>query len=129
MKGISMKVNKTILVIDDDVDFQMMVGHVLNGSGYKVKSLLEGHCNKASRMARICDMVLLDIELPGDSGVDVGKQLKSDPSTENIPIIMISGHSEGQELCRESHANAFIQKPFSFSGLLLKIKELLPARD
>jgi DNA-binding response OmpR family regulator len=124
-----MEMDKTILIIDDDVDFQFMVGNMLRTSGYSVKSLLEGKVNSALSTARGCDMVLLDIELPGVSGVDVGKELKASPDTLNIPIILVSGHSECDKMFVESGANLLIKKPFSLSGLLTKIKELLTVSD
>jgi response regulator RpfG family c-di-GMP phosphodiesterase len=114
---------KTILIIDDDLDFHTLVGGVLRKAGYKVRSLFEGKVNQVFSLITTCDMVLLDIELPGVDGVEVGKRLKSDPSTRNIPIIMITGHTEGEKLFREAEANDFIQKPFQLSGLLTKITE------
>ena len=121
--------DKTILIIDDDSDFHTLVGSVLRKSGYKVLSLFDGRIKDVFSMAKTCDMVLLDVELPTVDGVEVGKQLKSDPVTKQIPIIMITGHTEGEKLYQESKANAFIQKPFSLSGLLNKIGECLVARS
>ena len=70
-------------------------------------------------------MVLLDIELPGVSGLDLGVKLRSTPETSGIPIILISANCDGDEMLIRSEANAFIQKPFQFSTLANKIKELL----
>jgi two-component system, OmpR family, phosphate regulon response regulator PhoB len=119
-----LKPAKKILIIDDDRDFHLLVGGVLRRSGYEVKSLFEGTIYPAKKIARKCDMVLLDIELPGGSGIDVGKKLKSDSTTQNIPIILISGHTDGEKLFVESNANAYMEKPFVLSRLVAKIKEL-----
>lgn len=121
-----MNLEKTILVIDDDLDFQLMIGNMLRTSGFIVKTQLDGNVNHTLDSAKGCDMVLLDIELPGLSGVDLGKKLKSSPETLNIPIIMMSGHPECQSLFAESKANALIPKPFPLSRLMAKIRELLP---
>ena len=118
---------RTILIIDDDLDFQLMVSDVLRQRGYNVRSLLGGEPGVAIELAQKCDMVLLDIQLPGTNGLDMGAKLKSLPDTEKIPIIIISGHSEVDQLYKQSHADAFIQKPFSLTGLLVKINEMLPA--
>ena len=115
--------NKTILIIDDDADFHTLVGSVLKKSGYKVLSLFDGRIKEVFNMVKRCDMVLLDVELPTADGVEVGKQLKSDPKTQAIPIIMITGHTDGEKVFQESRANFFIQKPFMLSGLVTKIKE------
>jgi two-component system alkaline phosphatase synthesis response regulator PhoP len=116
---------KTILIIDDDLDFHTLVGGMLRNSGYKIKSLLNGAIIRALSVAQKADMILLDIELPETNGIDVCQQLKQNSSTENIPIILISGHTEGDTLFKESQADAFMQKPFSLAGLLNKINELL----
>lgn len=120
-----MGIEGRVLIIDDDVDFQFMVGTMLRSSGYSVKSLLEGKLPTTLTLARDCDVILLDIELPGMSGVDLGKQLKSTPATANIPILLVSGHNKCETLFIESEANAFFQKPFSLSGLMSKIQELI----
>ena len=121
---------RKVLIIDDDIDFQFMVSTMLRNSGYIVKSVLEGKPSMAMSLARECDIIILDIELPGISGVDLGKQLKSSPDTADIPILLVSGHNECEKLFAESEANDFVQKPFSLSALMLKIHELLDkARD
>lgn len=116
---------KTILVIDDDIDFQFMVTMVLQRCGYMVKSLVEGKLHHTLESAKHCDIVLLDIDLPGVSGVEIGKELKSVPETLGIPIILLTAHSECDKLFIESRANALFKKPFALSELLSKIKELL----
>lgn len=117
--------DKTILIIDDDVDFQFMVGSMLRTIGYEVKTLLEGKLDAAVEIASTCDIVLLDIELPGVNGLDLGIKLRSVPETAGIPIILISGNSDGDEMLIRSEANAFIQKPFRLSTLTDTIRELL----
>jgi DNA-binding response OmpR family regulator len=62
---------KTILIVDDDIDFQFMVASMLNLSGFCVKSLVEGKLISTIDSAKVCDIVLLDIELPGINGVDI----------------------------------------------------------
>ena len=116
---------KTILIIDDDIDFQFMITSMLTSSGFGVKSLVEGKLLSTIDSAKTCDIVLLDIELPGASGVDIGKELKSQPETAGIPVILVTGHDECEELFKESRANVLFKKPFSLSLLLNKIRELL----
>ena len=116
---------QTILIIDDDVDFQFMIGSLLRMNGYNVKALLDGNFNAALTMASECDIILLDVDLPGMNGVDLGEKLRSAPETSKIPIMIVSGHNEGDAMFHHTPANAFIQKPFSLSGLIDKIQSLL----
>ena len=120
-----METGKSVLIIDDDLDFQMMVSVILGNRGFKVRCLLRGEPSAVYRIAKKSDIVLLDMQLPGTNGAELGKHLKDDPKTENIPIIMISGHADGKDLLQSSKADAFIEKPFSLSRLLRKIDELL----
>jgi DNA-binding response OmpR family regulator len=115
---------KTILIIDDDLDLQFVITTKLKACGFSVKSLLEGKLSSTFDAAKICDMILLDVQLPGVSGVHLGQQLKSTPETLSIPIIMLTGHSDSDQLFLESKANALFRKPFSLSELVVKIKEL-----
>jgi CheY-like chemotaxis protein len=114
---------KAVLVIDDDVDFQLMVSELLNSKGFKVRCLVKGEVNIVSHFARQSDIILLDIELPGINGIDISKTLRADPTTAKIPIILVSGHSDNEPMI--TTVNAFFGKPFSLSRLLQKINELL----
>lgn len=116
---------KTVLLIDDDLDFQFMISSMLENSGFGVKYLLEGRLNAAMASAKRCDVVVLDVQLPGINGVELAKKLKSTPETEAIPIILVTGQSDCDKLLSESNANALFKKPFPLSALLLKITELL----
>jgi CheY-like chemotaxis protein len=116
---------KTILIVDDDIDFQFMITTMLASNGFTVKSLIEGQLIPTVDSAKVCDMVLLDIELPGVNGVDIARKLKSIPETASIPIILLSGHHECERLFLESKANAHFKKPFSLRQLLSKVNELL----
>jgi DNA-binding response OmpR family regulator len=107
------------------VDFQFMIRTMLKMGGYEVRSLLEGKPNAAVDIAKQCDIVLLDVDLPGANGVDVGKQLKSSPETSNIPVILVTANTECDKVFILAQANDFIQKPFSLAALMGKIKELL----
>jgi DNA-binding response OmpR family regulator len=120
-----MEMSRTILVIDDDIDFQFMIGNALEQYGYMVKSLLEGKVSVAMNIAKTCDLILLDIELPGSNGVEIGQMLKSQNETLHIPVIVLSGHNEVDRLSADCQANDYIQKPFSLSWLVNKINHLL----
>lgn len=116
---------KTILVIDDDLDFQYMISRMLENNGFNVKFLLNGQLNRTIDWAKRCDAVVLDVELPGMNGIELAKNLKSLPDTEAIPIILVTGHCDSDSLFSESHANALFKKPFSLSRLLQKITDLV----
>ena len=105
-----MQSGKIILVIDDDEDFQTILKVTLNQSGFQVRSLMDGELAQTLNEEPFPDIILLDIDLPYANGVEVGKKLKSNASTRDIPVIMVSANPFVDELCKEAGANDYVQK-------------------
>lgn len=120
-----MNLNKKILVIDDDSDYQLIIGNMLRNNGYSVECLHDGKIDEATTIAKKCDMVVIDIEMPEANGIEVAAELKANPETKQIPIILISAHLEADKLFKYSGANAVMHKPFLLAGLLKEIHQLL----
>ena len=116
---------KIVLVIDDDKDFQTILKVTLNRSGFKVRSLFDGEISQTLGEKPFPDIILLDMDLPYANGVEVGKQLKSNASTKDIPVIMVSANPYVDELCKEAGANDYVQKPFTIKALIQKVEERL----
>lgn len=116
---------KRILIIDDDRDFQLLLTTILKAAGFEVKSLLEGNVDHTLDSATSCDIVLMDVDLPGVDGIELIKHLKSSEETVKIPVVLLTAHSESDTLFIECQANDLFKKPFSVSALLEKINELL----
>lgn len=116
---------KLILIIDDDEDFQTILKVTLNQNGYDVRSLFNGHLGSSIYEQPVPDVILLDIDLPYVNGVEVGKQLKSNASTKDIPMIMVSANPYVDELCREVGAEDYVQKPFALKTLIQKVQNSL----
>ena len=120
-----MQSGKIILVIDDDEDFQTILKVTLNQSGFQVRSLMDGELAQTLNEEPFPDIILLDIDLPYANGVEVGKKLKSNASTRDIPVIMVSANPFVDELCKEAGANDYVQKPFTWKTLMEKVNESL----
>jgi DNA-binding response OmpR family regulator len=116
---------KIVLVIDDDEDFQTILKVTLNRSGFKVRSLFDGAIADSIVEEPFPDIILLDIDLPLVNGVEVGKQLKLNKTTRDIPVIMVSANPYLDELCKEAGAVDFVQKPFTLGTLIQKVKKTL----
>lgn len=123
---------KKILVVDDDLDFVSAVEKILKFNDFEIFVAENGV--EALKMARtfLPEMVILDIMLPGKDGYTVCHELKKDPKTHNIPIILVSAISE--ELSRpeyathiavEHGANDYIDKPIAPEELLKKVKKYI----
>lgn len=118
---------KKILVVDDEPDMVTMLKLRLEKDGYEVVTASTGEeCLKAAKDENP-DLVLLDILLPGMSGLEVSKRLKKDKITKNIPIIMVTAliGKDAEAKAMERGADYFISKPFDPEELSAKIKRVL----
>lgn len=118
---------KTVLVVDDEVHIQELIKFNLMKSGFKVLTADNG--NDALKMAENDkpDLIFLDLMLPGKDGLEVCKEIRKNPFTETIPIIMIT--AKGEELDKilglELGADDYITKPFSVRELVARAKAIL----
>jgi CheY-like chemotaxis protein len=117
--------NRTILIIDDNLDFHTVVTAVFRRLGYTVRSLFEGDKQQVCAIAASCDIILLDVDLPGDSGIDICKSIRSDPECASIPIILITGNTDLDRIYAQSKADACLLKPFSCGVLASQVEKLL----
>ena len=120
---------KTILIADDEANLRTLVHTTLEDPECRILEASDG--NAALELARRekPDLVLIDWMMPGMTGIEVMKALRSDPSTAKVPIIMLT--AKGQEKDREQAFKAgtdfYLVKPFSPLELLKKVREVLEA--
>jgi two-component system phosphate regulon response regulator PhoB len=116
-----------IFVVEDEEDILELIKYNLSREGYEVTGLKSGE--DVLQLARIKnpDLILLDIMLPGIDGLSVCKQLKKEPKTSHIPIIMLTAKSEEIDIVTglELGADDYISKPFSLRVLIARIRSVL----
>ena len=114
-----------ILVVDDEAPIRELLSFNLKKSGYEVETATDGRT--ALQKAPEADLVLLDIMLPEVDGLEVCRQLKADPQTSGIPIIMLTAKAEeiDRVLGLELGADDYVVKPFSMRELLARVKAVL----
>lgn len=116
-----------VLVIEDEEDLQQVLDYNLRQIGCEVSAALRGR--DGLKLAQIAqpDLVLLDLMLPDMAGTEVCKQLKADPKTREIPVMILT--AKGDEIDRvvgfELGAEDYVTKPFSVRELLLRVQALL----
>lgn len=119
---------REILIIDDEVSFTEMVKLNLELNGkYTVKSEYRGaHGLEAAKEFKP-DLILLDILMPGQNGIEVLQALKNDNETKSIPVIMISAlkSTMAKNEIVDIYGAGTIEKPFTFQALESKIEEVL----
>ncbi len=118
---------KKILVADDEEDVLELVSRNLLAAGFKVLKADNGKDALAQARDAHPALIVLDLMLPGISGLEVCKTLRADPATKQIPIIMLTAKAE--EIDRivglELGADDYITKPFSPRELVLRIKSVM----
>lgn len=118
---------KTILLVEDDLAIREMVVFALEKEGYNVIEAEEGRAAHVAIANERPDLILLDWMLPGDSGIEICRQLKRDENTRHLPIIMLTARGEEDDRVQglETGADDYMSKPFSVRELLARIKALL----
>jgi len=116
-----------ILIVDDEPPIREVIRFALEAADFQV--LEAGHASEARNLiiAENPDLILLDLMLPGRSGLELARQLKQNPKTRDLPIIMLTAKSQEQDKVAglEIGADDYVTKPFSPKELLARIKAVL----
>ena len=116
-----------ILVIEDESDILEVIQYNLEREGHKVIACRNGEQGLSRIRTDNPDLVILDLMLPGMDGVEVCRQVKSDPITRAIPVIMVTAKAEESDIVLGLGIGAddYIAKPFSPKELIARVKVVL----
>jgi two-component system, OmpR family, phosphate regulon response regulator PhoB len=117
----------SILIVEDEEPIQILLQYNLEAEGYRVRATAQGEDTKFLIGEERPDLIVLDWMLPGISGIEVCKLVRTNPETRDIPIIMLTARSEETEKLRglATGADDYLVKPFSVPELLARIKTIL----
>lgn len=111
---------KKVILLDDDPDIREIIEYILEGHGIEVQSY-----GRAQKILEIdhsgANLFLLDIMLPDGSGLEIYCQLRKDDKTSDIPIVMMSAHTDSIK-SSDCEPIDFIKKPFDVDNFVLRIK-------
>lgn len=118
---------RKVLVVDDMQVNRMLLSLELENS-YEIAQAGDGRAAIESAHAESPDLILLDIQMPEMSGFEVLAELKTDATTQSIPVIFMSAHiePEEQEKAKEMGADGFVFKPIDTQVVLEEINRILP---
>ncbi|MEI6452224.1 MAG: response regulator, partial [Actinomycetes bacterium] len=116
-----------VLVVDDERDILELVKYNLDREGYHVTTVATGEDALAAARAKLPDIVILDLMLPGVDGLEVCRRLKGDPRTRHIPIVMLTAKGDEADVVTglELGAADYVTKPFSPRVLTARIRAVL----
>ena len=117
----------TVLVVDDETDILELVVFNLERQQFKVLTADNGISAVQIAKDKIPDLIVLDLMLPGMDGFSVFRELRADPRTNGIPVLMLTAKGEVNDRIAglELGADDYVTKPFSPRELLLRVRALL----
>jgi two-component system phosphate regulon response regulator PhoB len=122
---------KPVLVVEDEKDIVDLIEYHLKQSGFPVIKALDGPSGLELARKEKPSLIILDLMLPEMDGKDICRALKSNPSTQSIPILMLTAKTE--EIDRligfELGADDYVTKPFSPRELVLRVKAILRRKE
>jgi CheY-like chemotaxis protein len=122
---------KKLLIADDEDGVRSLVRMTLEADGFEILEAKDGQEALTVAREQAPDLMLLDVMMPGESGVEVCRALKADPRTAGITIVMLTAQAQDRD--REdglaAGADDYFTKPFSPVNLLSKVEEVFTARE
>lgn len=119
--------DKRILVVEDEAPIRQMMRFSLERAGFLVDEAGDAREARLAIVEQAPDLVLLDWMLPGTSGIDFARELNTNESTRELPIIMVTARAEEENRVRglDLGCDDYVTKPFSPSELVARIRAVL----
>lgn len=113
-----------VLIVDDDQKIRDLLGRYLSDQGFRITTAPDAQAARAAMRGLAFDIVLLDVMMPGESGLDLARDLKA---TRNVPICMLTALSDPEQRITglETGVDDYISKPFEPRELVLRIENIL----
>mgnify|MGYP000339072357 CR=1 FL=1 len=120
-----------VLIVEDERDIADLVGFNLERAGYDVLKAHDGITGANMAIRDTPDLVVLDLMLPGKDGYAVFKEIRRDPRSRSIPVIMLTARAQTEDRIQglEAGADDYLVKPFSPKELMLRIQAVLKRSD
>ena len=124
MKESGRPVRKRVLVIDDEEKIRKLIKRFLQRWEYDVEESADGEQAVEELRKNNFDLLICDIRMPRKNGWEVLEEVKSSPKTSSIPVIVLTGMNDDDDMLRsyDSGAGYYISKPFTASQLLYGVR-------
>jgi two-component system phosphate regulon response regulator PhoB len=117
----------SILIVEDEEPLQILLRYNFEAEGYRVRATSSGEEVQMMVSEEHPDLIILDWMLPGLSGIEICRRLRSKPETRRIPIVMLTARGEESERVRglATGADDYVVKPFSVPELMARTRTIL----
>ncbi len=120
-----------VLVVDDEVYILHILDFSLGAEGFDVITAADGEQALARARSERPDLIVMDIMMPRLDGYETCRRLKGDPSTKEIPVLLLTarGREEDRKRGMEAGADDYMTKPFSPNKLIGRVSEMLGIKN
>jgi CheY-like chemotaxis protein len=127
---------KTVLIVEDELDMRIFISTLLETSGYRPIRTRNGSEGLVKAREISPDLIILDVMMPGEGGVQMYRQLKTDDTLMNIPVILLSGVAKKTFIhylkmlnsrmeCAIPEPSAYLEKPPEAEALIKLVERLI----
>jgi two-component system cell cycle response regulator DivK len=119
--------SKRILVIEDTENNRRILNDLLTNAGFEVIEAIDGEKGVAMAAAQRPDLILMDIQLPQVSGLEVTRWIKDDPELRSIPVVAVTAFAMkgDEERIREGGCEAYLSKPISVGKFIETVRRFI----
>ena len=116
---------RRVLLIDDDPDSRDIYRQMLEWGGFQVETASNGSAGLRAAVARVPHAVLVDLDMPGLNGLEVLRELRTDPRTMSVPVATLTGAPEMLDAVPEAGFDAVIVKPAIGDEIITAVRRLV----
>lgn len=118
---------KLILLIEDEVNIAEAIRFILSRDGWQIEVFADGAAAEAAVVRLRPDMLILDLMLPGKTGLQILTDLRTNPAFANLPVLMLTAKGQGRdrEAAERAGVSAFMTKPFDNNEIRAVVRTLL----
>ncbi|MFZ3583048.1 response regulator transcription factor [Loktanella sp. DJP18] len=118
---------RRVLLIEDEPNIIEAISFILSRAGFTVHTHEDGTTAMAKVRAQRPDMIILDVMLPGRSGFDILRDLRSEAATATLPVLMLTarGQAKDREMAHQLGADVYMTKPFSNAEICAQVRAMI----
>ena len=118
---------KQVLLIEDEPNIIEAIRFILSRDGWDVRTHSNGQDAFEAARARLPDVIILDVMLPGKSGFDILAEIRADPALAETPVLMLTarGQKKDREMAERAGASQYMTKPFSNAEILETVRQMV----